>query len=165
MPGQSRFINMGTRPQNFCHGSHMTQRQNGDRGRGALSTARLFLTLPLSLSPTSASGAHLSPPTCDLLDQTFTQHTSSPALNPPLPSVLPLAAFSSTHSPLAAGSFLLEGVASWLNHNQAMTLPLSLCRPTPGWQITENKQSRDSGGVITRSETVFGKFFFCFFFS
>lgn len=92
---------------------------------GGLSTARLFLTLPLSLSPTSASGAHLSPPTCDLLDQTFTQHTSSPALNPP-PSLRPPPRRLLFH-PLAAGSrFVPAGRCCIMAESQSGHEPPSL---------------------------------------
>lgn len=65
----------------------------------------------------------------------------------------PWARHLSTHSSLEAGLILLEGIASWLIHNQTMTF-----QPTPGSLVMENKQTTDTRGVITRSETVFGKF-------
>lgn len=86
----------------------------------------------------------LSPPTCDLLYTAFMQHTSTPAFtpSPPRPFISPCLSpwlFLSTHSSLEASLFLLGGIASWLIHNQAMTLQL-----TPGSLIMENKQTTET---------------------
>lgn len=131
---------------------------------------RLFLGPPYHVTPHKSrwgwAASGLDSPTCDLLyKNVYATHFSTPGLHPPPPPPphpsslsLSLLDFSSSHYSLEAGFFLLEGIASWLIHNQAVTL-----RPTPRWLIMEkkNKQNhRDTRGVITRSETVFGKFFF-----
>lgn len=90
------------------------------------------------------------------LCNTLPPRPSPPPLPPHHPSLpASLLDFSSTHSSLEAGLFLLEGIASWLNHNQAMTL-----QPAPGSLIMENKQTTETLEVLLQGLKLYLASFF-----